>query len=103
MERNLIQRTDGSDDLADSFVYEFVITATGWVFLEEHDRPAAIGDQVFVAMSFHDDLKPAWEDGILPALKKAGYRPYRVDAEPHIDRIDTKIIHGNQEFTIPCC
>ena len=43
-------------------------------------------------MSFHGDLKPAWEDGISPALKKAGYRPYRFDAEPHIDRIDTKII-----------
>ena len=43
-------------------------------------------------MSFHADLKPAWEDGISPALKKAGFRPYRVDAEPHINRIDTKII-----------
>jgi nucleoside 2-deoxyribosyltransferase len=102
MERNLIQRTDGSNDLADSFVYEFVITATGWAFLEEHDRPAAIGDQVFVAMSFHDDLKSAWEDGISPALKKAGYRPYRVDAEPHIDRIDTKIITEikNSQFLV---
>ena len=92
IERNLIHRTDGSNDLTDSFVYKFEITATGWAFLEEHDRPAVIGDQVFVAMSFHADLKPAWEDGILPALKKAGYRPYRVDAEPLIDRIDTKII-----------
>lgn len=92
IERKLIRRTDGSGDLTDSFILKFEITATGWTFLEEHDRPAAIGDQVFVAMSFHDDLEKAWEDGIAPALKKAGYRPYRVDAEPHIDRIDTKII-----------
>lgn len=92
IERNLIHRTDGSNDLTDSIVYKFEITATGWAFLEEHDRPDAIGDQVFVAMSFHADLKSAWEDGISPALKKAGYRPYRVDAEPHINRIDTKII-----------
>ncbi len=62
IERNLIRRTDGSDDLTDSFVYKFEITATGWEFLEKHDRPAVIGDQVFVAMSFHDDLKPAWEE-----------------------------------------
>ena len=102
IERNLIRRTDGSDDLTDSFVYKFEITATGWEFLEEHDRPAVIGDQVFVAMSFHDDLKPAWEDGISPALKKAGFRPYRVDAEPHIDRIDTKIITEikNSQFLV---
>lgn len=92
IERNLIRRTDGSNDLGDSFAYKFEITATGWAFIEEHDRPAAIGDQVFVAMSFSADLKPAWETGISPALKKAGYRPYRVDAEPHIDRIDTKIV-----------
>jgi hypothetical protein len=92
IERNLIHRTDGSNDLTDSSVYKFEITATGWTFLEEHDRSTAIGDQVFVAMSFHADLKPAWEDGISLALKKAGYRPYRIDAEPHIDRIDTKII-----------
>lgn len=92
IERNFIMRTDGPDDLTDSFVYKFEITPTGWAFLEEHDRPAVISDQVFVAMSFHDDLKPAWELGISHALKKARYRPYRVDAEPHIDRIDTKII-----------
>jgi len=92
IERNLIRRTDGPSDLDDSFAYEFEITAAGWDFIEEHERPSVITDQVFVAMSFLPDLKPAWESGIKPALKKAGYRPYRVDAEPHIERIDTKII-----------
>ena len=92
IERNLVRRTDGPADLSDSFAYEFEITATGWDFLEEHERPSVITDQVFVAMSFSADLKLAWEGGIKPALKKAGYRPYRVDAVPHIDRIDTKII-----------
>ena len=92
IERNLIRRTDGPADLSDSFAYEFEITATGWDFLEEHERPSVITDQVFVAMYFSEDLNPAWESGIKPALIKAGYRPYRVDAEPHIDRIDTKII-----------
>lgn len=102
IERNLVRRTDGSDDLSDSFVYKFEITAAGWAFLEERDRTAVIGNQVFVAMSFHDDLKPAWEGGISPALKKAGYRPYRVDAEQHIDRIDTKIITEikNSQFLV---
>lgn len=43
-------------------------------------------------MSFAAELKTAWEDGIHRALTKAQFRPYRVDAIPHIDRIDTKII-----------
>jgi nucleoside 2-deoxyribosyltransferase len=43
-------------------------------------------------MSFAPDLKSAWEIGIRPALRKAGFMPYRVDAEPHIERIDTKIV-----------
>lgn len=92
IERNLVRRTDGPPDLADSFGYKFEITATGWTFLDEHARPSVISDQVFVAMSFALDLKPAWENAIRPALVKAQFRPYRVDAEPHIDRIDTKIM-----------
>ena len=92
IERNLIRRTDGPSDLNDSFIYKFEITAAGWEFLDKHERLAAISDQVFVAMSFSEDLKTAWEAGISPALKDAGYRPYRVDAKPHIDKIDSKII-----------
>lgn len=43
-------------------------------------------------MSFASELKPVWENAIRPALVRAQFRPYRVDAEPHVDRIDTKII-----------
>lgn len=92
IERGLIRRMDGPPDLEDSFTYKFVITTAGWTFLDDHTRPSVISDQVFVAMSFCPDLKPAWDRGIGPALRKAQFRPYRVDAVPHIDRIDTKII-----------
>lgn len=92
IERGLIRRTDGPPDLQDSFVFDFEITAAGWDYLDEHSRLSVISDQVFVAMSFAEELKPAWEIGIQPALRNAGFRPYRVDSEPHIDRIDTKII-----------
>jgi len=37
-------------------------------------------------------MDPVWETGIKPAIEKAGYRPLRVDKEPHLDRIDAKII-----------
>lgn len=92
IDRGLVRRTDGSADLNDSFVFQFEITSGGWTFLDTHARPAVISDQVFVAMSFSIDLNSAWVDAISPALLKAQFRPYRVDAEPHIDRIDTKII-----------
>ena len=92
IERGLVRRTDGPSDLKDSFVFQFEITATGWTFLDDHARPSVISDQAFVAMSFSPVLKSAWEAGIRPALTKAGFRPYRVDVEPHIERIDTKIM-----------
>jgi len=92
IERNLVRRIDGPADLKDSFTYDLEITADGWDFLDEHARPSVMSDQVFVAMSFSDDLKSAWEVGIRPALTKAGFKPHRVDAQPHIDKIDTKII-----------
>jgi nucleoside 2-deoxyribosyltransferase len=68
------------------------VTAEGWAYLDEHNRSNVISDQAFVAMAFADELKAAWKDGIEPALSRAGYRPYRVDAKPHIDRIDAKIV-----------
>ena len=92
IERGLVRRADGPPELFDSFVFQIEITSAGWNFLDEHAISAAISDQVFVAMSFADELKPAWDDAIQPALSKANFRPYRVDATPHIDRIDAKII-----------
>ena len=92
IERGLVRRTDGPPDLNDSFAFKIEITANGWSFLDERARPSVISDQAFVAMSFAPELKPAWEIGISPALRKAGFMPYRVDAEPHIERIDTKIV-----------
>src|SRR5258708_430590 len=92
IERGLIRRTDGPPDLNDSFVFKFELTADGWTFLDERVRPSVISDQAFVAMAFVPELRSTWEIGIRPAITKAGFVPYRVDAEPHIERIDTKII-----------
>ena len=92
IERGLIRRTDGPPDLSDSFVFKFELTADGWNFLDERARSSVISDQAFVAMAFAPELRPVWEIGIRPAITKAGFVPYRVDAEPHIERIDTKII-----------
>ena len=43
-------------------------------------------------MWFSNDFLEAWKGGFAPAIASAGYEPYRVDQEPHIDRIDAKIV-----------
>jgi nucleoside 2-deoxyribosyltransferase len=68
------------------------ITAKGWDYLEQHKNPSAVSNQVFVAMSFSPSMESVWKNAIHPAIDKAGYKPYRVDIVPHIDKIDAKII-----------
>ena len=92
IERGLARRTNGPSDLTDSWEAQIELTPVGWNFLDEHARPSVMRDQVFVAMAFAEELKPAWDLGIQPALREAGYMPYRIDVAPHIDRIDTKIM-----------
>jgi hypothetical protein len=83
-------------------LFSVVITTDGWDYLEKRERHIEERTQAFVAMSFSEDLKPIWEGPIYNAITKTGYKPYRVDAEPHIDRIDAKIISEikNSRFVV---
>ncbi len=69
-----------------------VVTADGWEYLEKKQSSLADKTQVFVAMSFDKSLSPLYNNAIAPAIESTGYRPYRVDADLHLDRIDAKII-----------
>ena len=79
-------------DPKDTFSLEVTITPRGWDYLDASAKASPIKDQAFVAMAFAQSLRPAWELGIRDALRKAGYSPYRVDADEHLDRIDAKLI-----------
>ena len=94
IERGLLRNLLGEVTVTKGFRTAFPvgITADGWDYLEQHERDFEERTQAFVAMSFSDDLKPIYEGPISRAIKEAGYKPYRVDAEPHSDRIDVKII-----------
>ncbi|MDW8290878.1 MAG: hypothetical protein RMM06_09145, partial [Armatimonadota bacterium] len=37
-------------------------------------------DEVFVAMPFHEEFTPVWEQAIRPGIQDAGLSPRRVDA-----------------------
>jgi nucleoside 2-deoxyribosyltransferase len=89
--RALVQ-LDEYNDPKDSFSLQLTITPNGWSLLDESNKVPVLSNQVFVAMAFSNDLLPAWKTGIEPAIRKAKYLPYRVDAQPHIDRIDNKIV-----------
>ncbi|MBI3041478.1 MAG: nucleoside 2-deoxyribosyltransferase [Betaproteobacteria bacterium] len=91
-ERGLIRNPEAETRTLAELDAVLQITSGGWEFLDEQSRASPLSDQVFVAMSFSESLKPAWLDAIRPAIDEAGYRPYRVDSEPHIDRIDAKIV-----------
>ncbi len=69
-----------------------VILSKGWEYLDRKSIKPIFVDRAFVAMSFGKALEEAYEKGIEPAIEKTGYKPLRVDKEPHIDRIDAKII-----------
>ena len=94
IERGLLRNLLGAVTVTKGFQTEFPvgITADGWDYLEQHERHIEERTLAFVAMSFSDDLKPIWEGPIKNAITKAGYKPYRVDAEPHINLIDVQII-----------
>ena len=90
VERGLLRLKD-QDEINDmSNIVE--ITASGWDYLEKNSKKSVISDQSFVAMSFSASLNQIWKNAIKRGIEEAGYKAYRTDAEPHSDRIDTKII-----------
>ncbi len=91
IDRNLIKLAK-AEEIDDVFPFDVEITSLGWDFLDEHAKPSVMSDQAFVAMSFSPALKSAWEKGFREAIKYAGFKAYRVDDEPHNERIDVKIM-----------
>lgn len=68
-----------------------IVRTAGWEYLEEQGKRAK-HQQAFVAMSFDTSMTGLWTTAIHPGVRLAGYQSYRVDQEPHIDRIDARII-----------
>lgn len=65
---------------------------SGWKRLSEIRNRQKESSKVFVAMSFSNEMDPAWENGFYPAIKSTGYDPFRVDKVEHIEKIDDFII-----------
>ena len=71
---------------------EVILTAAGWARIRELHSRGARSDQAFVAMSFSDELKIAWQEGLYKGINAASYRPMRVDQEEHNEKICDRIV-----------
>jgi nucleoside 2-deoxyribosyltransferase len=73
-------------------LHQLRLTVNGWARFEELRAASADSRQAFVAMSFAPDVRPAYLEGIKPALEEAGYNPKRLDFTEHNEKIDDEII-----------
>ncbi len=90
-ERGFIRHPDTDTRTISDLDIAVEVTSDGWTYLDQAASTAPFTEKVFVAMSFSSSMKPICEDAIRPAIADAGYKPYRIDSDPHIDRIDAKI------------
>jgi hypothetical protein len=68
------------------------LTPAGWDRVEQLTTRAVVASQAFVAMWFNDATHAAYENGIAPAIRAAGYSPLRIDNKEHVNKIDDEII-----------
>ncbi|MGR3302475.1 MAG: hypothetical protein ACUZ8I_08205 [Candidatus Scalindua sp.] len=68
------------------------IAQKGWEYLESIDSDRAHSSQVFIAMSFSNDMARA-SDSIKDAIQSCDLRPVRVDDIEHLEKIDDKIMY----------
>jgi hypothetical protein len=69
-----------------------VLTIPGILAVEKMSSTGAEFAQGFVAMWFNPELDAAWTSGFDPAIRKAGYRPFRIDKKEYIGGITDEII-----------
>jgi len=69
-----------------------VITLKGYEHLEELKKVQVLSYRAFVAMWLDESMHEAWGKGFKPGIEDAGYKPLRIDLEPHNEKIDDKII-----------
>ena len=88
MNAGLVRDGNRSDP---NMVPHYVLTLTGLDRLET-GGDAIVSNTTFVAMWFDSAVDDAYEYGIDPAIRKAGYEPVRIDRQEHADKIDDEIV-----------
>ena len=71
---------------------EHTVTIDGYAYLAELRKKAVDSQRAFIAMWFDETLLAAWEKGIEPGIRDAGYEPVRIDRKDHNNKIDDEIV-----------
>jgi nucleoside 2-deoxyribosyltransferase len=69
-----------------------IVLPEGWTAVESHRPSNLVSDKAFVAMWFDPSMRPAYDEGIEPAIIQAGYRSIRVDAQEFNSDVVEQII-----------
>lgn len=85
-------RCKSPGSLSDFSVNEVMLRPPGYARLAELDGENSASVQAFVAMWFDDSMQDAFEKGIAPGIRDAGYEPVRIDGKEHNNKIDDEII-----------
>lgn len=73
-------------------VHELMLRPPGYSRLAVLVGASSVSSQAFVAMWFDPSLIDAYNNGIAPAIRDAGYEPLRIDQKDHNNKIDDEII-----------
>jgi len=78
------------------------LTPEGWKRVQPIPQTGGIPGRCFVAMWFSEETRAAYEDGIKPAIVKAGCTPIRIDQKEHNNEIPDEIIAEirNSQFMV---
>lgn len=70
----------------------FRLAAKGIFAVEKMSATGAASAQGFVAMWFNPEFQAAWTNGFDPGIRKAGYRPFRIDNKDYVGGITDEIM-----------
>ncbi len=75
-------------------IFKCILTIEGWERYEQikNEITNINSKQAFVAMSFDENLRDMFENGMVPAAKECGFDAVRVDSQEHNDKICDRII-----------
>ena len=69
-----------------------VVSVKGYARIAELTAANTDSMQAFVAMWLDDSMDALYKDAIEPAIKAAGYAPFRVDQSDSLDRLEDQVI-----------
>jgi hypothetical protein len=70
----------------------FTVTVQGMMEAEALGSSQSSSPKGFVAMNFDDSLREAWSNGFEPAIRAAGFHPFRIDNKDYVGGITDEIM-----------